>query len=92
MAHLSVQDILTSHGTRRSTIFFSVCLVCFRQACVTSHFVSITAATSFQPMYSLWTAVATTMFQQLKAFKNLLGLYLHRRQAQAWLAHVHASD
>src|SRR5690349_9657170 len=44
-------------------------VVCFRQACLTSHFVSITSDTSSQPMYSLWTAVATTMFQQLKALK-----------------------
>lgn len=43
-------------------------------------------------MYSLWTAVASTMFQQLTALKNLLGLYLNRRQAKALLAHVQASD
>jgi hypothetical protein len=42
-------------------------------------------------MYSLWTAVATTMFQQLKALKNLLGLYLNRRQAKALLEQVQAS-
>jgi hypothetical protein len=66
--------------------------VCFRQACLTSHFVSITSDTPSQPMYSLWTAVATTMFQQLKALKNLLGLYLNRRQAKALLEQVQASD
>jgi hypothetical protein len=43
-------------------------------------------------MYSLWTAVATTMFQQLQALKNLLGLYLNRRQAKALLEQVQTSD
>ena len=43
-------------------------------------------------MYSLWMAVATTMFQQLKALKNLLGLYLTRRQAKALLEQVQASN
>jgi hypothetical protein len=43
-------------------------------------------------MYSLWTAVATTMFQRLKVLKNLLGLSLNRRQAKALLEHVQASD
>ena len=43
-------------------------------------------------MYTLWTAVATTMFQRLKALKNLLGLYLNRRQAKALLDEVQASD
>jgi hypothetical protein len=42
-------------------------------------------------MCSLWTAVATTMLQQLKALKNPLGLYLHRRQAKALLEQVQAS-
>jgi hypothetical protein len=67
-------------------------VVCFRQACLTSHFVSITSDTESQPIYSLWTAVATTMLQQLKALKNLLGLYLNRRQAKALLEQVQASD
>jgi len=40
----------------------------------------------------LWTVVATTMFQRLKMLKNLLGLYLHRRQARALLEQVQASD
>jgi len=43
-------------------------------------------------MYSLWTVVATTMFQRLKVLKNLLGLYLNRRQAKALLEQVKASD
>jgi hypothetical protein len=43
-------------------------------------------------MYSLWTVVATTMFQRLKALKTLLGLYLNRRQAKALLEQVQASD
>jgi hypothetical protein len=43
-------------------------------------------------MYSLWTVVATTMFQRLKVLKNLLGLYLNRRQAKALLEQVQASD
>jgi hypothetical protein len=43
-------------------------------------------------MDSLWTAVATTMFQRLKVLKNLLGLYLNRRQAKALLEQVQASD
>jgi hypothetical protein len=40
----------------------------------------------------LWTVVATTMFQRLKMLKNLLGLYLNRRQARALLEQVQASD
>ena len=43
-------------------------------------------------MYSLWTAVATTMFQWLKLLKDLLGLYLNRRQAKALLEQVQASN
>lgn len=43
-------------------------------------------------MYSLWMAVATPMFQQLKALKHLLGLYLNRRQAKVLLEPVQASD
>src|SRR5687768_17176131 len=43
-------------------------------------------------MYSLWTAVATTMFQRLKLFKDLLGLYLNRRQARELLEQVQASN
>jgi hypothetical protein len=43
-------------------------------------------------MYSLWTAVATTMFQRLKLLKGLLGLYLNRRQAKALLEQVQASN
>jgi hypothetical protein len=40
----------------------------------------------------LWTVVTTTMFQRLKMLKNLLGLYLNRRQARALLEQVQASD
>jgi hypothetical protein len=40
----------------------------------------------------LWTVVATTMFQRLKMLKNLLGLYLNRRQARTLLEQVQASD
>jgi hypothetical protein len=43
-------------------------------------------------MYSLWTAVVTTMFQWLKLLKGLLGLYLNRRQAKALLEQVQASN
>jgi hypothetical protein len=43
-------------------------------------------------MYSLWTTVATTMFQRLKLFKDLLGLYLNRRQAKELLEQVQASN
>ena len=43
-------------------------------------------------MYSLWTVVATTMLQRLKALKTLLGLYLNRRQVKALLEQVQASD
>jgi len=43
-------------------------------------------------MYSLWTAVATTMFQRLKLLKDLLALYLNRRQAKALLEQVQASN
>jgi hypothetical protein len=43
-------------------------------------------------MHSLWTAVAPPMFQGLKALKTLLGFYLNRRQAQALLEQVQASD
>jgi hypothetical protein len=32
------------------------------------------------------------MFQQLKVLKNLLGLYLNRRQAKALLEQVQASN
>jgi len=43
-------------------------------------------------MDSLWTTVATTMFQRLKLLKDLLGLYLHRQQAKALLEQVQASN
>jgi len=43
-------------------------------------------------MYSLWTTVATTMFQRLKLFKDLLGLYLNRRQGKELLEQVQASN
>jgi hypothetical protein len=43
-------------------------------------------------MYSLWTAVAITMFQRLKLLKGLLGLYLNRRQAKELLEQVQASN
>ena len=43
-------------------------------------------------MYSLWTAVAPTMFQRLKLLKDFLGLFLNRRQAKALLEQVQASN
>ena len=43
-------------------------------------------------MCLLWTAVATTMLQQLKLLKDLLGVYLNRRQGMAFLERVHASN
>ena len=43
-------------------------------------------------MDSLWTTVATTMCQRLKLLKDLLGLYLNRRQAKALLEQVQASN
>ena len=43
-------------------------------------------------MYPLWTTVATTMLQRLKLFKDLVGLYLNRRQAKALLEQVQASN
>jgi hypothetical protein len=43
-------------------------------------------------MDSLWAVVAPTMLQWLKVLKNLLGLYLNRRQAKALLDEVQASD
>ena len=43
-------------------------------------------------MCLLWTAVATPMLQQLKLLKDLLGLYLSRRQAMALLERVQASN
>jgi hypothetical protein len=42
-------------------------------------------------MYSLWTAVATMMFQRLKLLKHLLGLYLSPQQGMALLERVQAS-
>ena len=36
--------------------------------------------------------MATTMFQRLKLFKGLLGLYLNRRQAEELLEQVQASN
>ena len=43
-------------------------------------------------MDSLWTTVATTMFQRLNLLKDLLGLYLNRQQAKALLEQVQASN
>jgi hypothetical protein len=43
-------------------------------------------------MYSLWTAVAPTMFQRLKLLKDFLGLFLNRRQAKELLEQVQASN
>ena len=43
-------------------------------------------------MCSLWAAVATTMFQRLKLFKDFLGVYLNRRQGIAFLERVQASN
>jgi hypothetical protein len=43
-------------------------------------------------MCLLWTAVATPMLQRLKRLKDLLGLYLSRRQAMALLERVQASN
>ena len=43
-------------------------------------------------MCLLWTAVATPMLQRLKLLKDLLGLYLSRRQAMALLERVQASN
>jgi hypothetical protein len=43
-------------------------------------------------MCLLWTAVTTPMLQRLKLLKDLLGLYLSRRQAMALLARVQASN
>ena len=43
-------------------------------------------------MCSLWTAVATTMFQRLKLLKDFLGVYLNRQQGMAFLERVQASD
>lgn len=40
----------------------------------------------------LWTAVATPMLQRLKLLKDLLGLYLSRRQAMALLERVQTSN
>jgi hypothetical protein len=43
-------------------------------------------------MCLLWTAVVTPMLQRLKHLKDLLGLYLSRRQAMALLERVQASN
>ena len=43
-------------------------------------------------MCLLWRAVVTPMFQRLKLLKDLLGLYLSRRQAMALLERVQASN
>ena len=43
-------------------------------------------------MYSLWPTVATTLFQRLKLFKDLLGLSLNRRQAKELLEQVQTSN
>ena len=43
-------------------------------------------------MCLLWTAVATPMLQRLKLLKDLLGLYLSRRQAMALLERVQTSN
>jgi len=43
-------------------------------------------------MCLLWTVVTTPMLQRLKLLKDLLGLYLSRRQAMALLKRVQASN
>ncbi len=43
-------------------------------------------------MYSLWTAVATTMLQRLKLLKDFLSVYLNRQQGMAFLERVQASN
>jgi len=43
-------------------------------------------------MCSLWTAVATTMFQRFKLLKDFLGVYLNRQQGMAVLERVQASN
>ena len=43
-------------------------------------------------MGSLWTAGGTTMFQRLKLFKYLLGVYLNPHQGMALLERVQASS
>jgi hypothetical protein len=43
-------------------------------------------------MGSLWTAVATTMFQRLKLLKDFLGVYLNPQQGMALLERVQASS
>jgi hypothetical protein len=43
-------------------------------------------------MCSLWTAVATTMFQRLKLLKDFLGVYLNRQRGMAFLERVQASN
>jgi len=43
-------------------------------------------------MCSLWTAVATTMFQRFKLLKDFLGVYLNRQQGMAFLERVQASN
>jgi hypothetical protein len=43
-------------------------------------------------MCLLWTAVATPMLQRLTRLKDLLGLYLSRRQAMALLERIQASN
>src|SRR5712692_10548468 len=48
-------------------------------------------AFSTQPMCSLWTAVATTMFQRLKLLKHFLGVTLSPQQGMALLERVQAS-
>ena len=48
-------------------------------------------ACSTEPIYELWTAVTTPMFQRLKLLKRLLGLFLSRQQGMALLERVQAS-
>jgi hypothetical protein len=43
-------------------------------------------------MYSLWTAVATTMLQRFKRLKDFLSVYLNRQQGRAFLERVQASN
>src|SRR4029450_4590321 len=43
-------------------------------------------------MCSLWTAVATTMFQRLKLLKDFLGVSLNRQRGSALLWRVQASN
>ena len=43
-------------------------------------------------MYSLWTAVATTMLQRFKRLKDFLNISLNRQQGRAFLERIQASN